>query len=67
MEVLLQCLEVLVHLLEHVHVGLDVRTQLFDLPLLRDDHLDAALLRLQTLGELLDLAILLLQRVDLLV
>ena len=59
-EVLLECLEVLVHLLEHVHIGLNVSTQLLDLSFLRYDHLDTTLLRLQPLGKLLNLAIFLL-------
>ena len=60
MEVLLECLEVLVHLLKHVHVSLNVGAKLLDLPFLCYDHLDTTLLCLQPLSKLLNLAIFLL-------
>ena len=46
MEVLLERLKMLVHLLEHVHVRMDVGAQLLDLTLLSYDHLDSLLLGL---------------------
>ena len=50
MEILLQCFQMLVHLLEHVHMSLNVSSKLLDFTLLCNDYLSALSFRLQPAG-----------------